>query len=188
MSLYDDENKIIEAFQEEFEEKICMLPNTHDVYHILTSIYNKQNWIKWNNSSKKNDPPPDFYNDELKIMMDVMRIDDHAFKNEKGKIINPTLQKENELYNKIINSDFIKSIKFKGNIIVTTKTELPSEEDHNYGYYLKNFIRVVNKHNDKVSLYNSNHPNFKVIFFIFDESSAYFENENKKTIKKLVTM
>lgn len=185
MSLYDNENKIIEAFQAEFEEKICMLPNTHDVYHILTSIYNKENWIKWNNSSKKNDPPPDFYNDELKIMMDVMRIDDHAFKNEKGKIINPTLQKENELYNKIINSDFIKSIKFKGNIIVTTKTELPSEEDHNYGYYLKNFIRVINKHNDKVSLYNSNHPNFKVIFFIFDESSAYFENENKKTIKKI---
>ena len=111
MSLYDNENKIIEAFQAEFEEKICMLPNTHDVYHILTSIYNKENWIKWNNSSKKNDPPPDFYNDELKIMMDVMRIDDHAFKNEKGKIINPTLQKENELYNKIINSDFIKSRK-----------------------------------------------------------------------------
>lgn len=185
MSLYDEEEKVIETFQEEFEKKICIIPNTKEVCNILKSIYNEKEWKKWTNSSGKNDPPPDFYNDELKIMMDVMRIDDHAYENLKGKIINPTLQKENELYKEIINSDFIKSINFNGNILVTAKTELTSEEDHNYSYYFKNFKRVISKHNDKIALYKTNHPNFKVLFFVFDESSAYFENENIKGAKKI---
>ena len=48
----------------------------------LTGIISRKKWI---NSSGKNDPPPDFYNDKKKLMMDVMRIDDHAYINKKGK-------------------------------------------------------------------------------------------------------
>jgi len=184
MSLFDDENKIIEWFQEEIEKQICIIPQTEDAYKIFYYIYNKENWRLWKNSSGKGDPPPDFYSEDLKIMMDVMRIDDHAYENSRGKIINPTLKKENEMYNEITNSDFIKSINFKGDIIVNAVTDLPSNEDHNYDFYLKNFERVINKHIQSIPLYKSNHPRFKLIFFVFDESSGYLEKEGYMHTRK----
>jgi hypothetical protein len=91
---------------------------------------------KWIDSSSKSAPPPDFYNEKNKIMMDVMRIDDHAYENEKGKIINPTLQKENKIYKELMSSKFINNINFNGNIFITAITELPSELDHNYIFLL----------------------------------------------------
>lgn len=184
MSLYDNENKIIETFQDEKAKQICIIPQTEDVCQILDCIYDKENWRLWKDSSGKGAPPPDFYSEHFKIMMDVMRIDDHAYENSKGKIINPTLKKENEIYNEIINSDFIKNMNFKGDIIVNAVTDLPSYEDHNYGFYLKNFERVINKHIKSIPLYKSNHPGFKVIFFMFDESSGYLEKEGYTNTRK----
>ena len=185
MSLYDNENKIIETFQEEREKNICIIPETKELCEIFNCIHNKKNWKLWKNASGKGDPPPDFYSENLKIMMDVMRIDDHGYENSRGKIINPTLKKENEIYNEIMNSEFIKNIKFKGDIIVNAVTDLPSNEDHNYDFYLKNFKRIINKHIESIPLYKENHPGFKLIFFVFDESSGYLEKEDYTNIKKV---
>ena len=71
------------------------MPDNNEMNKIFNLIYSKEEWEKWVDSSAKNDPPPDFYNETNKIMMDVMHIDDHVYENEKGRIINPTLQKEN---------------------------------------------------------------------------------------------
>ena len=185
MGIYDNENKIIESFQEISENKVCLIPDDRELNKIFNLVYNKEEWKKWIDSSSKSAPPPDFYNETNKIMMDVMRIDDHAYENEKGKIINPTLQKENKIYKELINSNFIKDINFMGNIFINAKTELPSELDHNYIFYYKNFNRVIEKHIKSIDLYRKNHPNFKIIFFIFDESSAYFEAEKKISNKKV---
>lgn len=96
MGIYDNENKIIESFQEISENKICLIPDNRELNKIFNLIYNKEEWKKWIDSSSKSAPPPDFYNETNKIMMDVMRIDDHAYENGKGKIINPTLQKRKQ--------------------------------------------------------------------------------------------
>lgn len=54
-------------------------------------------------------------------------------------------------------------------------TKLSTEEDHNYRFYRDNFVRTVEAHKKKIHRYRENHPNCKVIFFVFDESSAYME-------------
>jgi len=43
--------------------------------------------------------------------------------------------------------------------------------------------RVVFHHIKHIELYRKNHPKYKLIFFIFDESSAYCETTNKEAIK-----
>lgn len=105
-------------------------------------------------------------------MMEVMRIDDHAYEDKFGKIINPTLKKEGEIINRFKK---LNNIPDNVNLIVNSVTDLPTSKDHNYDFYVKNFKRVVQKHSDKIDVYRNNHPGHDVIFFIYDESSAYFQ-------------
>ena len=43
-------------------------------------------WKTWIDASSKNALPPDFYNNKFKLMMDVMRIDDHTFVDKNGNL------------------------------------------------------------------------------------------------------
>lgn len=125
-------------------------------------------------------PPPDFYCDKYKLMMEVMRVDDHTFK-KNGHYRNPTNEKESKIYNELKSKGIVNGI--NGNIvIVSAKSGLPTEQDHNYNWYLANFERVIEKHNQKIELYRKNHPDYKCIFFIVDESSAYLVAQNKNEI------
>ena len=98
MNYYDNETNIIESFQNslEYGDVLCISNNEKELISILES-FEPGNWESWTNSSAKNAPPPDFYNDELKIMMEVMRADDHGFISPKGKTVNPTRQRESEI-------------------------------------------------------------------------------------------
>ena len=89
----------------------------------------------------------------------------------------------NKIYKEIMESKIVKDINFKGDINVIARTDLPSDEDHNYKYYLENFKRIVNKHNDKIENYKRNHPKFKSIFFAFDESSGYINTKRKQNTR-----
>lgn len=180
MSYFDKEINIIKRLQNFDSHDIYFINNENESKKIFTTIYDINQWINWIDSSGKNAPPPDFYNDELKLMMDVMRIDDHAFQNKKNKIINPTLALESKIYNELKNKNIF-SEKTLNNIFIIANTDLPTNKDHNYNFYYQNFKRVLLKHDKKIDLYKKNHPNFKTIFLIFDESSAYFELiKNKK--------
>jgi hypothetical protein len=44
MGIYDDENKIIESFQEVSEDKICLIPDNRDLNKVFKLIYNKEEW------------------------------------------------------------------------------------------------------------------------------------------------
>lgn len=48
MGIYDDENKIIKSFQEVCEDKICLIPENRELNRVFKSIYNKEEWKKWN--------------------------------------------------------------------------------------------------------------------------------------------
>ena len=52
--------------------------------------------------------------------------------------------------------------------------DLPGEEYRNYGFYLESFRRIVGKHAAKADGYRQKNPDKKLVFFIFDESAAYF--------------
>lgn len=170
MQTFNNESMILDAFREVKTKEILPLGDFLKckwIHCALTGVLNRKEWI---DSSGKNDPPPDFYDNKHKLMMDVMRIDDHAYIDEKGRIQNKTLQHEGKLIKKInqTNRDDIK-------LFVVGDTKLPTNEDHNFERYYKNFERVFKEHEKKLDLYQTNHPGFKTIFFIFDESSAYAE-------------
>ena len=97
MDIFDNELEIIEFFRETETRETLLLPeNDENAEQVYLSIVQK--WEKWTNSSGKTDPPPDFFSDELGLMMDVMRVDDHGHVGRNGKsIVNPTLQRESEV-------------------------------------------------------------------------------------------
>lgn len=187
MLFEDKEVNLIEDFRlfsRAIHNSIGVIPESDDLFSIIQSLVDDNSWEKdWIDNSAKNAPPPDFYNDKAKLMLEVMRIDDHAFE-RKGRIQNPTNQKmrkiEKELRSKGVFDSFPQA-----QLIINAPTDLPTEEDHNYRFYKENFKRIIDKHKANIDLYRKNHPGYKLIFFIFDESSMYCKvEEPNKTIKQ----
>lgn len=172
MAYYDSEINIVNDLCECDNSEIFIFNGNDE--EILQCVRKVE---EWQCSSSKSDPPPDFYSDKYKLMMEVMRVDDHAYINAKGKVINPHIKKENETYKEI--QKFVKNnkISFSGNIFVNTVTDLSTQEDHSYDKYLSNFKRVIDNHNSSYDLYKKNHVNYKLIYLILDESSSYMEKE-----------
>lgn len=184
LNYFDKETNIIACFQNVECSSVYFPFETDDAVRVFQSIHDANQWENWIDSSAKDAPPPDFYNDKFQYMMDVMRVDDHARKNHKGKQYNPTLAHDNELFKEIKESGILEKVS-DDNLHIIGHTQLPTIEDHNYLYYRKNFKRVVGGHKQKISLYRKNHQGYKVIFLICDEASAYFQvEENYNYIKE----
>lgn len=73
---------------------------------LFLSLSDDQKFSDWINSSGKGDPPPDFYNPKINMMMDVMRVDDHGHVVGKGKYINPVNQRESQIQRELRDSGF----------------------------------------------------------------------------------
>ena len=184
MDIFDNELEIINYFRETETENPCLLPeNDENARQVYQSIVHE--WDKWTNSSGKSDPPPDFFSDELGLMMDIMRVDDHGHLGRNGKsIINPTLQRESEVMRELKEKGILDMFpNARPYLIVDTK--LPTNEDHNYIFYRDNFNRTVGSHIKKIANYRSNHPGLKTVFMVFDESSPYLESPEPHTASKI---
>jgi hypothetical protein len=179
MNLFDDENIIIEHFQRINDTEVFFPHPDDETVLLYRSIHETEEWSNWIYSAGKDDPPPDYYNEKMLVMMDVMRVDDHAFLNEKGKVVNPTNAKESKLRKELDESGILEYFSNCKEVFISAKTVLPTEEDHNYRFYNKNFVRVVTEHARKLDLYKRNHPGYKTVFFVMDESSAYFRIYDK---------
>lgn len=181
MNLFDKEERIIDRFQDLRRKEVLIYPKNFEMLKIYKSIHRRRSWKKWTNSSGKSELPPDYYNEKDKIMMDVMRIDDHAFVNEDGRVINPHNQRESKLIKELSEkSPSLKEAAIEGRLIIIPDSGLRGYQDHNYDFYIKNFQRVIEKHITKIPLYQHSHPNFKTIFLIFDESSPYMQCLDEK--------
>ena len=176
---FDNEDKIISQFQEVNDNEVMFATQSETIEAVYSSIHTEALWKNWINSSGKSDPPPDYYSPKDELMMDVMRVDDHAFVDKKGKIQNPTNAGESKLYKELKESG-IQEIFPNAELIVNAKTLLPSEQDHNYLFYKSNFERIVSEHIKKLPLYQSNHVGYKTVLFVMDESSAYLQCESNK--------
>jgi len=186
MNYLDDECEVIRHFQEIECSSVFFPVETVGAIDCFEKIHDIDNWDKWVNTSGKADSPPDFYSNEFKYMMDVMRVDDHAFINKKGKLVNPTNMKESVIQKELVNSGLLQSFP-NAKIIVNPDTKLATHDDHNYGFYRDNFLRTIEHHKTKIKMYRKNHSQFKLVFFVMDESSAYFEkieNHNEGIIMK----
>lgn len=168
---------IIEYLQSLDNSEICFPVDSDEAINVLEKIHNKELWKNWSESSGKADPPPDFFSDEYKLMIDVMRVNDTERKGKKGKLYNPNITHERELFRELQDKGLVEIFP-DANYYIIGDTGLTTFEDHNYMFYKKNFIRVISKHIDSIPLYKSNHPGFKVIFVVYDESTAYVQLEN----------
>ena len=184
MDIFNSEIEIIEFFRETKTEETLLLPeNDEGAEQVYLSIV--QEWGKWTNSSGKSDPPPDFFSDELELMMDVMRVDDHGHIGKNGKsIVNPTRERESKVTEELRQSGIFDMVP-NAKLYLLVDTKLPTDEDHNYRFYRDNFIRTVSSHIKKISNYKLNHPSLKTIFMVFDESSLYFESLEPIKVRKV---
>ena len=182
MKTADNENFILENFRMVSKRETLLLGDNFTCAKIRDSLVNYFKRKHWIDSSAKNAPPPDFYNDKLKMMMDVMRIDDNAYVDKQGKVQNPIYKKENELLKSYLGNDY-KKVRDDISCFVIASSGLPTQQDHNFTRYFDNFKRVFEHHNKKVANYKKNHPGYKTIFFVFDESTAYIEALDKQYIK-----
>lgn len=186
MNFFDSENNIINMFQEYVQFEIGFMPlYQKQLIEIFEKVYLFQNWMKWTDSSAKDAPPPDFFCDEFQLMMDVMRVNDHEYKNRKGKPVNPVYIRERKIAN-----DAEKQIKKQcvlnpsPTFLINAISDLPTEQDHNYNLYRSHFVKTVNSHIKKIRNYKRTHPDYKLIFFIMDESSAYCKVKRKPKVYK----
>lgn len=183
MYYMDSEESIISHFQSVECDSVYFPVENEDIINVFESIYNIEKWKDWKYSAGKADPPPDFYSDSYLTMMEVMRVDDHSYKNKKGKVVNPTNIHIRDVEKEIMQSG-IMDIFPNAELIINAHTDLPTDQDHNYTFYYKNFVRTVEHHKERIDLYKTNHPKHKIIFFVMDESSAYFEAEDINDVEK----
>lgn len=175
MFTFDNELKIINYFRDMCHPALG-LPQNEMNLDILNSLYDPIRWKDWADNSAKDKLPPDFINANKKLMMEVMRIDDHA--SNKGKT-NAVKSKENTMLRELKERGILDRVSRDATVKIIADSGLTTNEDHNFNRYFENFKRVVLKHANKVENYKSNYYGYKLIFFIFDESSGnYFEIPN----------
>ena len=187
MNYFDDERKIIDIFQDCRGLGTCYATFSFRAQRVCNAIIDRRKWRQWVYNARTSDPPPDFYSEKYGLMMEVMRVDDHAHVNDKGILVNPVNERESKVQ-KEIKENFKKNHPElnidKLDIMVNAVTDLPSREDHNYLFYYENFKRTVEKHISKIPLYRQNHPDKKLIFFVFDESTAYLRVDDKELAQR----
>ncbi len=175
MKRADSEDSVLGRFRQSDILIISRNQREHDeLKQILGLVIDDWNWCKWTHNFGKADYPPDFFSEELGIMMEVMSVDDRAFE-DAGKVINKTKAAESQMYKKLE-----ESFRLDDDVMMAVlgSSDLPYDEDHNYSRYVSNVHRVVDKHKGKIDLYTTNHPNCKkLIFFIYDESTPYIVNK-----------
>jgi len=172
---YDKEINILNDLHE-LDSKECLIlsdfecsKNYNNTTLIIDSILKDSYIDLWEDNSCSN-LPPDFINKEQKLMMEVMRFDDHS----KDGINNPVLAKERKMADEV--KELIKDLP-NVRLHVIAKTDLPTEEDHNYQFLYTSFQRTIRKHLSKLKKYKSNFPGYKSIFLALNESSGnYFES------------
>lgn len=167
MSLFSKEINIIKFLQHpDVPFEVYFHTRSLRAVRMFNRIKDPQKWDEWKDSSAYSDKPPDFYSDNFHCMIEVMRVDDHAHM-ENGKLVNPTTQVEGEIEKELH--------KKNPHLWVSYVSDLPTDEDHRFEWYYENFKRIVEQHSKSISLYRKNHPGYKLVFLIFDESSTYFE-------------
>ena len=181
MLFEDKEVNLMENFRFVPPQEIFLLSDDEETVAIFHSIYDESQWKNWIDASYKDAPPPDFYNDTQHLMLEVMRVDDHGFK-KKGKVRNPNYERQRKLANELRDLGVMEAYPNLQYVMINAVTDLPTLEDHNYRYYKENFIRIIEHHKQRISLYRKNHPGCKLIFFVYDESSAYFEAERETNV------
>ena len=170
----DDESFLLDFFRTGFEsQKVLIVPEDDEAEATLHSILNETGWA---DCTSIGEGMPDFINDDAGLMIEMMRVDDHEREGSAGSRVNPQRAEEGKVLKDLDGKlrELLDAIGGGRSILMNVSCDLPGEEFRDYGFYLESFCRIVGKHAAKVDGYRMKNPGKKLIFFVFDESAAYF--------------
>ena len=175
MNYFDNEENVIEHLQLTSCKEILFINRTVGAQKFFSSIYDPKAFSNWINSSGKDAPPPDFYSDKYKYMLEVMRIDDYIIGyNSPNTLESSFIKKVDEERRQ----NGLPTIQ-ESNIKLLYIPDMSKASNNGYSTYIDNFKRIVQKHINKIKIYQKNHPGYKLGFLIFDESPGYLNVEDK---------
>lgn len=171
----------IEAEQLDFlrtgfmSEECALIPEDEEAEAILSIVLDEAGW---EDHSGEDVSPPDFVNHGQHIMLEAMRVDDHERPGDKKGFVNPSRSHESEIIRQYEHEfrEMLDMAADDARLTINGKTGLPTEQDHGYGMYLDGFRRIVEKHARHADSYRDNYPGYKLIFYVFDESTGYLES------------
>lgn len=170
----DDESCLLDFFRTGYEPGITLLaPVNDETVGVLNSIMSEAGW---EDCTSIGEGMPDFVNDATGLMIEAMRVDDHERDGAAGGRVNPLRAEEGKILKDPDGSlrEFLDAMGGGRSILMNVPCDLPGEEYRNYGFYLESFRRIVGKHAAKADGYRQKNPGKKLVFFVFDESAAYF--------------
>lgn len=194
----DDEATIFKFIQGIPLEKTLLFTNSKDEEKICSIIKKSTLWI---NNSEDTNNPPDLYCDKYKIMGDIMKVDDsgHYVSNKKKRVyVNKEKEANSKAYKNLLNHEILSMFPNAENIFVIGDTsDIKTSEHHRFSWYVEEFQRIIGQHVNSIELYKKRFPNYKTIFFIYDESTPYIQidsclysdkyiNENFQKINKTI--
>lgn len=173
MNHFDNEAKIIELLQSIKPRMIDFVNPTREVRKFFLSLYREKEFVNWVNNFGKDVPPPDFYSEKYKYMLEVMRVDDYVIGSSSPNALESKFIKKADDMRK---KNGLPSVK-ESNITMLVIPDMSNASQNNYEIYVENFRRIVDKHLQKINSYRKNHPGYKLGFLIFDESPGYMQVE-----------
>ena len=180
MNFYDDEARIIESLQFVEDEKIRFINISYRAVQFFLSLHREKRFQKWINSSGKDVPPPDFFSEKFKYMLEVMRVDDFVKGNQSPNALESAFFKNVENTLRENGQPSLKEL----NIQMMVIPDMKNASENSYATYVENFRRVVKKHLEKIPDYRRNHPEYKLGFLVFDESAGYLQVEDPSIKRK----
>lgn len=172
----DIEAEQLDFLRTGFRSAECaLIPEDEETESILSIVLDEAGW---EDHSGKDVPPPDFVNHGQHIMLEAMRVDDHERPGDNKGIVNPLKAHESEIIRQYEHEfrEMLDMAVDDARLTIIGKTDLPTEEDHGYGMYLDGFRRIVGKHARHAENYRGNYPGYKLVFYVFDESTGYLES------------
>lgn len=157
---YQVEQDIIDLAAGVDNSKVGFYPQESETSHRFLSALQTRGFVQRER--------PDFEDCAASLLLEAMRVDDHAGTGKKDK----TRSRESELLREINGAlGFLPDMR----LFVNADSGLLTEQDHNYSAYVKHFTNTVLKHARNTDAYRAERPGYDLGFIIFDESTAYFE-------------
>lgn len=157
-NLNEQEEQIIKSFQDidKLEnDKIAFFNYSKDIRDVILSIHNKEKWKKW--TSIENEKK--FFNDELSLVMEINTLNDNDVENNKCQVKDSQIKSLGKIFKDFDNDLYKNSI----------------GDSNSYGNYISNLEKIIKNYNQKSDLIKQNNPNKKLVFYLYDETSAYVE-------------
>lgn len=169
MNFFDKEIKIIEKLQLTERREILFVNKSYEAKAFFSKLYCAKCFSHWINSSGKNELPPDFYSEEYRCMLEVMRVDDYAVCSQSPNALESSFYKK---CNRERRENGLPTLEEAG-IDLFVIPDMSKASENNYKLYVENFSWTVGSHVKKVANYRANHPGYKLGFLIFDEAPGY---------------